>query len=135
VESPNPNADPQMARYARQLIDTSIGSETVSMTGQVRELVVTLLSTGKCTLDLVAQHLGVDRRTVHRHLASEDQRFAEIVDAVRLEIAARYMKDPKRTLAEVSSLLGFSAPSGFSRWYRRQFNDTASRRRATPRAQ
>jgi transcriptional regulator GlxA family with amidase domain len=33
-------------------------------------------------------------------------------------------------MAEVSSLLGFGAPSGLSRWYRQQFGTTASGRRA-----
>ena len=36
----------------------------------------------------------------------------------------------KRTLAEISGLLGFAAPSGFSRWYRQQFGTTASVSRA-----
>jgi AraC-like DNA-binding protein len=129
VDSPNPIADPAMARYARQLVETSVGGEATDTARQVRELVVTLIGTGRCTVLQVAQHLGVDRRTVHRHLASEGETFSSIVDAVRRELAARYMKNRDRTLAEVSSLLGFSAPSGFSRWYRRQFSNRASQAR------
>ena len=45
------------------------------------------------------------------------------------ELAQRYLADRKRPLSEVSSMLGFSATSGFSRWYRRQFGATASERR------
>jgi len=78
----------------------------------------------------VAQHLGVDRRTVHRRLESEGQAFSAIVDTVRRELAERYLKDRHRSLAEVSLLLGFAAPSGFSRWYRRQFSGRASDTRA-----
>ena len=89
-----------------------------------------LLGSGTCTIDRVAQHLGVDRRTIHRRLASEGQTFSGIVDAVRRELAERYLNDRNRTLAEVSSLLGFSAPSGFSHWYRRQFSGRASDVRA-----
>ncbi|HEY3178118.1 MAG TPA: AraC family transcriptional regulator [Casimicrobiaceae bacterium] len=130
LEAPNPNADPMMARYARKMLDASVTNQTPGMVAQVRELVVMTLGTGRCTIDLVAQHLGVDRRTVHRHLESEGETFSHIVDAVRRELADRYMKSGTRTLAQVSSLLGFSAPSGFSRWYRRQFNDRASTGRA-----
>ncbi len=133
LEAPNPIADPAMARYARQLIETTAGGETAATAQQVRELVVALLGTGRCTIAQIAQHLGVDRRTVHRHLASEGETFSAIVDAVRRELAARYMKNRDRTLAEVSSLLGFSAPSGFSRWYRRQFSKRASQARPTRR--
>jgi AraC-like DNA-binding protein len=130
LDIPNPNADPVMAKYAKQLLETSLGDDAPDTTGQVRRLVVLLLASGQCTIDVVAQHLGVDRRTVHRHLAHEGQTFSGMVDAVRRELADRYMKDRHRTLADVSSLLGFSAPSGFSRWYRRQFRSKASEHRA-----
>jgi AraC-like DNA-binding protein len=130
LESPNPAADPAMARFARQLLETgAVNGEANEMTTQVRNLVVTLLGTGRCTIDLVGQQLGVDRRTIHRRLASEGSTYSDIVDDVRGELAVRYLKNRNRTLAEVSSLLGFSAPSGFSRWYRRKFGDTASERR------
>jgi len=126
LEAPNPNADPDMARYAGQLIEADSPGDVVA---QVRELVVTLLATGRCTIDVVAQHLGIDRRTVHRRLASAGETFSEIVDAVRRELAERYVGNRTRSLAEISSLLGFSAPSGFSRWYRKQFNRSPSQRR------
>ena len=99
------------------------------MSGQVRELVVMLLGSGSCTIDRVAQHLGIDRRTIHRRLVSEGQTFSAIVDTVRRELAERYMKDRNRSLVDVSSLLGFAAPSGFSRWYRRHFDSKPSEKR------
>ncbi|HET9045327.1 MAG TPA: AraC family transcriptional regulator ligand-binding domain-containing protein [Casimicrobiaceae bacterium] len=129
---PNPNADPAMVRYARQMIDSGDAKEEPVMTAQVRELIVVLLGSGKCSIDLVAQHLGVDRRTVHRRLAAEQQTYSGVLDAVRRELATRFMEDRTRTLAEVSLLLGFSAPSGFSRWYQEQFDRAPSAHR--PRA-
>jgi AraC-like DNA-binding protein len=129
LEGPNPNADPLMAKYAQGLVDADFADMPESMNGQVRELVVKLMGTGQCTIDVVAQHLGVNRRTIHRRLADTGQTFSEIVDSVRRELAARYVKETHRTLAEISLLLGFSAPSGFSRWYRRQFKNSASEKR------
>jgi AraC-like DNA-binding protein len=130
LERPNLNADPAMARYARQLIDSGGAKHAPGMAAQVRELIVVLLGTGTCSVDLVAQHLGVDRRTIHRRLAAERQTYSGLLDAVRRELAARFMEDRGRTLAEVAALLGFSAPSGFSRWYREQFDRMPSARRA-----
>jgi len=68
--------------------------------------------------------IGMQRRIVR--LARERQTFSGIVDTIRCELAERYLKDRDRSLAEVSSLLGFAAPSGFSRWYRRHFSGRAS---------
>jgi len=130
LEAPNPNADPLMAKYAQGLVDANYASNLKDMSAKVRELVVKLLGTGQCTIDATAQHLGVNRRTIHRHLAENGQTFSDIVDSVRRELAVRYVKDQHRTLADVSLLLGFSAPSGFSRWYRRQFKSAASEKRA-----
>jgi AraC-like DNA-binding protein len=129
LDAPNPNADPGMARYAEQMLDAAQSRATPAAAAQVRELVVLLIGTGRCTIDVVAQHLGVDRRTVHRRLVAEGETFSGIVAAVRRELAARYVNDRGRTLAEVSSLLGFAAPSGFSRWYRKQFRASASAER------
>ena len=127
LDVPNPNADPMMARYAQGLVESHLAKP--DMTAQVRMLVVTLLGTGQCTIDIAAQHLGISRRTIHRQLAQEGRTFSDIVDSVRRELASRYVIDQHRSLTEVSSLLGFSAPSGFSRWYRRQFSTTPTQKR------
>ncbi len=129
LEAAIPTADPEMARYARQLIDSGVGRESPDVVGQVRELVLSLLGSGRCTIDLVAQHMGIDRRTVHRRLANEGETFSGVIDAVRRELADRYLGSRDRSLAEVSSLLGFAAPSGFTRWYRRQFDRAPSEHR------
>ncbi len=130
---PNLQADPELARLAQTLLDgQSPVRSNASIVAQVRGLVVALLGSGTCTIDRAAQHMGVDRRTIHRRLAKEGESFSSIVDAVRRELAERYLAD-RRSLAEVSMLLGFSAPSGFSHWYRRQHAASPSSRRATGR--
>ena len=121
----NPGADPVMARYARELVESSFRARPL-MTDHVRELVLTQLASGPCSIDAAAKQVGVSRRTLHRQLAREGHTFSQILDDMRRELAARYVADKHRSLAEVSELLGFAAPSGFSRWYRRQFNTSAS---------
>jgi AraC-like DNA-binding protein len=130
LERPNPEADPELARLARKLLDAeSAGRSRGGTTREVRELVVTLLGTGSCTIDRAAQHLGIDRRTIHRRLAREGQTFSAIVDDVRKEFVDRYLRQRRRTLAEIASLLGFATPSSFSHWYRREFQQRPSDRR------
>ncbi len=84
------------------------------------------LNSGSCTIERVAQMLRIDRRTIHRRLQRQGETFSAQVDAVRRELCVRYVAERQRTLAEISSLLGFSAPSGFSRWHRRNFGTTGS---------
>jgi len=126
----NPAADPEVERMARQLLDAEpIAQDAGRMTSQVRGLIVKLLGAGGCTIERIAQHLGVDPRTVQRHLRDDGTTFSQVVDSVRDELADRYLKDRRRSLAEVSTLLGFAAPSGFSRWYRHRFGRAPSHQR------
>ena len=129
LEVANPDADPGIAKLALQMLESYPKEDRDKLAGQVRRLVVSLLGTGACNIEAIAQHLGIDRRTVHRRLASEGRTFSEIVADVRRELSGRYLADPQRSLAEVSSLLGFSSTSGFSRWHRQQFGTTASEQR------
>lgn len=127
----NPNADPEIARLARQMLDSVVKDEPRDMTSQVRELMLMQLGSGTCTIKGVARHLGVDPRTIQRHLAGEGLSFSAMLASVRRELAGRYMKERHRSIAEISSLLGFSATSGFSRWYRQQFRVPPSAGRAS----
>jgi len=81
----------------------------------VRELVELLLPTGRCSVEHVARSLGVDRRTVHRRLASEGQTFTSLVDGTRRDLAARLVRGQNRPLTEVAEMLGFSSHSNFTR--------------------
>ena len=126
---PNPEADPEIARLAQRLLDAESPHVRAESARSVRDIVVTLLGTEACSIDRVAQHMGIDRRTIHRRLATEGETFSGIVDAVRRELVVRYLQDG-RTLTDVASLLGFSTASGFSHWYRRHYQERPSQRRS-----
>ena len=86
-----------MARYAQSYLD-SIAERSPDIDGKVRELVAALLPTGRCSIERVAEHLGCDRRTIHRHLAARSVTFSEIVDAQRAELVVRMNEDQTRSL-------------------------------------
>lgn len=129
MDAANPLADPVMARYARQLLEATAGAARMSAVDSVRHILVVLLPSGQCSIDQVAQQLGVDRRTVHRRLLREGTTFTEVVNTIRRELAAHYVDDGTRALSQVGELLGFSALSAFSRWYKQQFGEVAGQRR------
>jgi AraC-like DNA-binding protein len=129
LAGPLPSADPVMARYARQYLDAMISRPDMTLADKVRQMVRELLPLGRCTIEKVAQHLGVDRRTIHRHLARTGDTFSSVVDTVRAELAVSYLDDGRRRLTDIADLLGFSAQSAFARWHRRQFGCTVTERR------
>ncbi len=126
LEKPLPASDPVMARYIEQYLDSIAARPNVTTTDRIRELVWTLLPAGRCSIDHIAEHLSVDRRTVHRRLGQEGTTFSSIVEAVRTEMVARYLEDPGRPLYLVAEMLGFSALSAFSRWFRARYGCSAS---------
>jgi AraC-like DNA-binding protein len=60
-------------------------------------------------------------RTIQRRLAEQGLSFSSVVGDIRKELATRHVIESDRPLTEVAALLGFSASSGFSRWYLGQF--------------
>jgi AraC-like DNA-binding protein len=100
------------------------------MRSTVRDCINVMLPTGLCSAEHLAKHLGVDRRTVYRHLAEERETFSSLVDSVRVELVTRYISNRDRPLSSVAELLGFSALSAFSRWFRKRFGCTVSQWRA-----
>jgi AraC-like DNA-binding protein len=124
-----PAADATMAKHVKQYLDTLTVRPSSNLSETVRECVYVMLPSGLCSVDNVAERLGLNRRTLHRHLAREGQTFSSIIDAVRAELATRYIGN--RDLASISDLLGFSARSAFSRWFRSQFGCSVSEWRAT----
>ena len=101
------------------------------MLEDVRRTILLLLPSGRCGIEQVAEHLGVVCRTVQRRLAEQGQSFSSIVNDIRKELSTRHVIESDRPLTEVATLLGFSAPSAFSRWYHTQFGCSAKESRAT----
>jgi AraC-like DNA-binding protein len=130
LDACSPSADRVMARYAQQLIDASVGAPAPTMLEEVRQAVVTLLPSGRCSIEKVSRTLGVTCRTVQRRLAEQGEGFSSLVNGVRTGLAARHVADSDRPLIEVAGLLGFSAQSAFSRWHREQFGCSPRERRA-----
>ncbi|GJG94211.1 AraC family transcriptional regulator [Cupriavidus pauculus] len=130
LEAPLPSYDPVMAQQVKRYLGTLLAQSDTSMTDKVRKLVHALLPSGMCSVDRVAQQLGVDRRTVHRWLAQDGVTYSDIVNEARASLATRYIANRARPLSEVATLLGFSSLSAFSRWFAARFGCSVSKWRA-----
>jgi len=131
LDARNPSADPAMVRYAQQLLDASAGAGQATVHGDVRRAILLLLPSGRCTIEQVSDHLGMVCRTVQRRLGEQGYTFSRMVDQIRKELVTRHVIESDRPLTEVAMVLGFSAPSAFSRWYLAQYGCSAKQSRAT----
>jgi AraC-like DNA-binding protein len=125
LDAPLPAADPVMARHVKQYLEPLLTHANATVSDKVRQLVYELLPSGRCSVERMASSLGMDRRTLHRHLARDGETFSSILDAARADLAQRYVMDRRRTLSEAADMLGFSCSSAFSRWFRSKFGRSA----------
>jgi len=130
LDARNTMSDPLLQPYARQFLESMPAPRGATVPDQVRELVDVFLPLGRCSTLQVARSLGVTQRTLHRQLAGEQESFSSIVNATRAAWAERYLANDRYTLTEVSELLGFTAPSAFSRWFHQRFGVTPTQWRA-----
>lgn len=126
LQAPLPPFDSGMAGYARRFLDQALQETGSGTTGSARQLIAALLPGGRCTADQVAAHLGMDRRTLHRHLLAQGVGFSALVASIRGEFALRHIQDSDRSLSELAELLGFSGASALAFWFRRRYGCTVS---------
>ena len=131
LDAANTASDPLLRPYADKLRQALGAPPAATVTGQVTQLVEMLLPLGRCSTKQVARSLGVTQRTLHRQLAAEGTSFSSIVHGTREALAERYLAADRYTQTNVSELLGFTAPSAFSRWFRQRFGVSPTQWRAT----
>lgn len=126
----NEFADPAMVRYAQKLLDASVRTGDGAVLDDVRRTILLLLPSGRCSIERVSEYLGVVPRTIQRRLTERGESFSSLMGDIRKELAARYVFESSRPLTEIAELLGFTAPSSFSRWYQMQFGCSAKESRS-----
>ncbi len=104
-----------------------------SASDDVRAALRAALLGGNCSLSRTARALGTSSRTLQRQLRDEGTSFAELVAALRRELAVAYV-DHGVPLREVASRLGYADTTAFHRAYRRWTGVSPHRRRQGQRA-
>lgn len=127
LDRANPHADPDLARYASQLMAAGpVWLGSADEIDIIKRTVALLLPVGQCRVQRVSEQLGIAPAVLRRYLTDAGFSFTQLVDVVRVERAARLVSQGRLPLAEVASMLGFTAASTFSRWYRRRWGAAPS---------
>lgn len=130
LAAPIPVADPVMARYAQSFLEAIPGANASSVTLEVRRSIYLLLPMGRASVEQIAGTLGMNVRTLQRRLGEDGETFSGLLNAVRMELAQRYIASPKYPLGRIAELLGYSNHSAFTRWFIAQFKQTPQAVRA-----
>jgi AraC-like DNA-binding protein len=133
LDAPLVESDPGLCavleRHVRELLERM--PRATSFSDRVRQLLAKDLSTGVPSAEVVARRLHMSRRTLQRLLRADGTTFVELVEALRRNLATRYLGEPEVAVAEVAFLLGFSEASAFHRAFKRWSGTTPSAYRKT----
>lgn len=122
LRQPISESDPGLRQVMEDYVTQKIKQHTKSFGDSVRTLVIMLLPMEqRCTISLIARHLAISERTLQRGLKREGLVFEEVVDAVRQELAADYLREPGMAMSQVAGLLGYGQQSSFNRACQRWF--------------
>jgi AraC-like DNA-binding protein len=136
LDAPNPAADSVMAMHARRYLDMLLPDPADGSIGErARRAVYLMLPAGRGTLEQVADNLGLHPRMLQRQLEKEGQTFATLLNAVRRELALRYLSSSTHSITAIAHMTGYASPSSFTRWFCAEFGVAPAVWRAEERAE
>ena len=114
-------ADPALLGVVRRRLEKMLRQIPTdhSVAGQAARALLEIIPRGQPTALTVAREIGMSERTLHRHLLAEGTSFRKILDSVRSQLAASFLREPHVGTDEVAYLLGYSERAAFHRAFRR----------------
>ncbi|MEH1130599.1 AraC family transcriptional regulator [Micromonospora sp. CPCC 206061] len=121
LDRPPPRAQSYLFAVLREHAVTLAERVAAAGTGsqRVREYIVTRLPLGPPTAQATSRELGISRQTLYRRLRAEGTSFEQLLETTRHRLALEHLRDPRYTLHEIATLLGFAEYSSFHRAVRR----------------
>ncbi len=128
---PQRQAEPRLlAMLDRQLAESlSALPSPRSFEDAVRQRMMDVLHEGEPAMAQVAAKLHMSPRSLQRRLHSEGTSFAQVLSALRHDLALRYLRDERIALGEVGFLLGFLEVVSFHRAFKRWTGTTPAQYR------
>jgi AraC-like DNA-binding protein len=137
LQAPLVAADASLRPYTQQFLRSTVAGPALGAATDREQVVQTLellLPLGRHSIGQVSRYLGTRPRALQRQLADQGETFSSVLHATRARLAERYLPIARYSLTEISQILGFGAPSAFSRWFRQQFGTSPTEWRRIVRA-
>lgn len=115
-----PGENKELARANDAVAEKYLDSlDPQKVASEVRELLITLLPSGKSNQKTIAKRLNRSLSTLQRQLQSEGTNYKDILEHTRSNLATEYVLDGQLSLGQIAYMLGFSDQSNFSRAFKR----------------
>lgn len=113
-------ANPGMWDFFRPVLDRRLSEldADASMRQRVRGALLEMLPGGQVSIDAVARHLAMSKRSLQRHLGHEHCTYQDVLDDTRQRLAEHYLRQSTTSFAEVAYLLGFNDGATFNRAFK-----------------
>lgn len=114
-----PTANPLLARVNDQVVVEYLARfDRDNVLTRMRSILIEQLPSGRPNQETVARAMNMSIRALQRRLRDQGTSFREVLEEVRKELAVSYLREPHRSIGEISYLLGFSEPANFTRSFR-----------------
>jgi AraC-like DNA-binding protein len=121
-----PEADPVIRRRVMDRIRRLEGTQPSTLTDGLRQHLRAEVIRKRCDATKTARHLSLTRRTLSRRLRAEGTSFRQLANEAQYRVAKRLLADTRMNLTEISIVLDFSEPAGFTHAFRRWSGMTPS---------
>ncbi|MGC3962957.1 MAG: AraC family transcriptional regulator [Rhodocyclaceae bacterium] len=120
LDQPLPGGNPELALAAEKVAaDYLARQEKDDVVLRVRRTLIELLPSGQSSRAIVASKLSMSERTLQRRLTERGMTYAGLLDDLRRDLAADYLRNSRTTVQEAAYLLGFAEVASFNRAFRR----------------
>ncbi|MDH4110007.1 MAG: AraC family transcriptional regulator [Gammaproteobacteria bacterium] len=124
LRSPNPIDDQQVHGFLLEYLDSRVLRADEDLSAAVRSLLANLIPTGKFSVDVLADQLGMHRRTLQRRLKVSGLTYAGLLDEARARMARNHLASRNLPLGNLAYMLGYADQSAFNHAFRRWFGMT-----------
>jgi len=108
-------ADPLLRQHFLQHIRDMRQYSNLDFRDKVYQALLLLLGAQRCTLDELARHFSMHKRTLNRRLKDAGTSFRELHNEARHQTARQLLSDTRSSIETIATLLGYSGGIAFSR--------------------
>lgn len=114
LAKPIDQADPLLRLHFQQHIRDMRRYSNQNFRDTAYKALLLLVGAQRCTLDGLAQHFSMHKRTLNRRLKDAGTNFRELHNEARHQIACQLLCDTKSSIEIIATLLGYSGGIAFS---------------------